>query len=338
MNEKVVTPKISVIIPCYNVEKYLRECLDSVVNQTLKDIEIICVNDGSTDGTQKILEEYEQKDNRILVINKPNGGLSSARNAGMGKVHGEYLAFLDSDDWVDLNFYEKLYNAAKLENADSAIGKTFLYWDKNKIEKISWIDVYVHNLNKNIIDTIADKRFVIYTSVVWNKIYRTELIKNNGLRFIEGGYIEDLPFTFALAMQVNKFVLVPDTALYYRQRDNSIMANLTSGVQFFDVVKAFDNCEKYLQNIDINSKTKKSYKNILDNFRIKDLYIHYFTSPKKYKQELWDEMLKRVDLCNLLFNPYIDKDSVRAGVKILEHIIGNFVRKILYIEIEQKKY
>ena len=335
MSDKYITeiqPKISVIIPCYNVEKYLCKCLDSVVNQTLKDIEIICVNDGSTDGTQKILEEYSKKDDRISLINKPNGGLSSARNAGMEKVHGEYLAFLDSDDWVDLNFYEKLYNAAKLENADSAIGKTFLYWDKNKVEKISWIDVYVHNLNKNIIDTIADKRFVIYTSVVWNKIYRTELIKNNGLRFIEGGYIEDLPFTFALAMRVNKFVLVPDTALYYRQRDNSIMANLTRGVQFFDVVKAFDNCEKYLQKVELDSKIKKSYKNILDNFRIKNLYFYYFTAPKKYKQELWDEMLKRVNVLTVFVNPYTDKDSIRACFKILEHIIGNFVRKILHIK------
>lgn len=125
--------KLTVIIPCYNVEKYLRQCLDSVINQTLKEIEIICVNDGSTDRTQKILEEYSKKDDRILVINKPNGGLSSARNAGMEKMQGEYIAFLDSDDWVDLEFYEKLYNAAKTNNADCAIGKTFLYHNESDI-------------------------------------------------------------------------------------------------------------------------------------------------------------------------------------------------------------
>ena len=133
MSEQVLTPKISVIIPCYNVEKYLRECLDSVVNQTLKDIEIICVNDGSTDGTQKILEEYAQKDDRILLINKPNGGLSLARNTGMEKMRGEYVAFLDSDDWVDLDFYEKLYNAAKQNGADSAIGCTVYFLDEKNI-------------------------------------------------------------------------------------------------------------------------------------------------------------------------------------------------------------
>ena len=103
--------KVSVIVPVYNCEKYLKKCLDSLVNQTLKDIEIICVNDGSTDNSGRILEEYT--DSRIKIITKENGGLSSARNAGIAVAKGEYLGFVDSDDWVDLDFYEKLYNTAK---------------------------------------------------------------------------------------------------------------------------------------------------------------------------------------------------------------------------------
>ena len=105
-------PKVSVIIPVYNVEKYLRECLDSVINQTLKDIEIICVDDGSSDGSLKILEEYAQKDNRIKVLKQEHGGVSCARNLALGGAAGEYMLCLDSDDYLELNTLESLYNRA----------------------------------------------------------------------------------------------------------------------------------------------------------------------------------------------------------------------------------
>lgn len=103
-------PKLSVIVPVYNVEKYLKECINSIINQTLKDIEIICVNDGSTDNSLKILEELSQLDNRIKIINKENGGLASARNAGMKVASGEYYTFIDSDDFIDTNAYETVIN------------------------------------------------------------------------------------------------------------------------------------------------------------------------------------------------------------------------------------
>ena len=101
-------PKISVIVPVYNVEKYLARCLDSIINQTLADIEIICINDGSTDNSLEILNDYAKKDSRIKIIDQTNAGLSCARNAGMQIAQGEYIGFVDSDDWIDLDFYEKL--------------------------------------------------------------------------------------------------------------------------------------------------------------------------------------------------------------------------------------
>ena len=105
-------PKISVIIPVYNVEKYLRECLDSIVNQTFKDIEIICVDDGSTDKSLEILREYEQKDKRIIVISQPNKGVSTARNIGMQQATGKYMMFVDSDDYITQNACELIYNVS----------------------------------------------------------------------------------------------------------------------------------------------------------------------------------------------------------------------------------
>ena len=113
-------PKISVIIPVYNVERFLKKCLESVINQTLSDLEIICINDGSTDKSLSILNSFAQKDNRIIVINQDNQGQSCARNAGLSIATGKYIGFVDSDDWIDLDFYEKLYNTAKKYNADIA--------------------------------------------------------------------------------------------------------------------------------------------------------------------------------------------------------------------------
>ena len=125
-------PKVSVIIPVYNVEKYLSECLDSVVNQTLKDIEIICVNDGSPDGSAAILEEYAQKDNRIKVITQENRGLSEARNSGLKIASGEYIAFLDSDDYIDLKFFEQLYKRGIESNSDVVVCENIYRFSGNK--------------------------------------------------------------------------------------------------------------------------------------------------------------------------------------------------------------
>ncbi len=117
--------KVSVIVPVYNVEKYLEECIESLINQTLTDIEIICINDGSTDNSLKILEELQKKDNRIKIINQKNSGVSSARNNGIENATGEYIGFVDSDDWIDSDYYEKLYNTAKKYNSDIAAGDMY---------------------------------------------------------------------------------------------------------------------------------------------------------------------------------------------------------------------
>ena len=117
----VVRPMISILVPVYNVSKYLRQCLDSLVNQTIKDIEIICVDDGSTDSSHEILEEYAAADSRIVIVTKANGGLPSARNAGLDVAKGKYVGFVDGDDYVDTDMYRKMYNAAVANDADIVV-------------------------------------------------------------------------------------------------------------------------------------------------------------------------------------------------------------------------
>ena len=125
---------ISLIIPVYNVENYLRQCLDSIINQTLKEIEIICINDGSTDSSKQILEEYALKDERIKIINQKNKGAGAARNSGIDAATGEYIGFVDSDDWVNLDAFEKLYNKITRENVDIVFSRYNYVFEDGRIQ------------------------------------------------------------------------------------------------------------------------------------------------------------------------------------------------------------
>ena len=183
MNEK--PPKISVIIPVYNVEKYLRECLDSVVNQTFRNLEILCINDGSTDGSPAILDEYARKDDRIRIINQENRGLAGARNTGLKYFTGEYLIFLDSDDYWELETCEKLLKKAESTGADmvqfryDSFGESTFY----KPEMVEVGDV------SSPVDKIRMNHLV---PNVWLYLFRGDFLRENSLRFHEKWFFEDI--------------------------------------------------------------------------------------------------------------------------------------------------
>lgn len=207
--------KVSVIVPVYNVEKYLKRCLDSLINQTLSDIDIICINDGSKDSSLQILEQYAQKDSRIVIYNQENSGLSVARNTGLEHASGEYIGFVDSDDWVDLDFYEKLYNSAKNNNADIAVADFIREHPNKKPKRLK--------LKEEKIYTTPEDKFMICKvhreGCVWNKIYRTEFIKSINLKFVPKMYYEDRDFTIRSLYFSKKLVTTPNT--YYRYFVNS---------------------------------------------------------------------------------------------------------------------
>ena len=209
--------KISVIVPVYNVETYLRECLDSLINQTFQELELICVNDGSTDSSLEILEEYASKDSRIKIINQTNQGLSAVRNNGLKLATGEFIAFIDSDDWVDLDYFEKLYSVATKNNCD--IAAATIVRKRPKSQKYR-----VHYTEEKICNTLEEKINACNIPVccyVWNKLYRSELVKNNF--FKEGVYFEDVLWTPEVLKQSNKLVTVPDVNYYYRVTKGSIV-------------------------------------------------------------------------------------------------------------------
>jgi len=204
--------RVSIIVPVYNVAEFLPMCMDSLVNQTLQDIEIICVNDGSTDDSLKILRRYAETDSRIKVIDQNNMGLAGARNTGLSFANGEYIGFVDSDDWVDVNWFEKLYNAASVADADIARAPVVKEFPDGESSAVPFNSV-LHDCITSHRDLGINEHFV----VVWNGIYRRKMLMDNHINFIFGLVHEDIPFQAKVSFFANKIVPVDGTAYHYRQ-------------------------------------------------------------------------------------------------------------------------
>jgi len=238
--------KISVVVPVYNTEKYLRKCLDSLINQTFQDIEIICVNDGSTDNSAKILEEYPQ----IKVITQENKGLSEARNAGIRAANTEYIGFVDSDDWVEPNFYEKLYDSITKNNADIActtikrrVNKFRVKYEEEKIYTDLDEKIKVCGLPKS--------------SYVWNKLYKTEIVKQN--EFTPKVYFEDMLWTPNILKQSDKLVTVSGTMYHYRVNSSSIVKKCPSKKKQEDFYNAKKTLVKFFDDNQIKLAESERY-------------------------------------------------------------------------------
>ncbi len=248
-------PKVSIIVPIYNVDKYLSECLTSLTNQTLKDIEIICINDGSTDNSLEVLKNFASKDSRIKVINnQQNEGPSIARNIGMQTATGDYIGFVDSDDWIAPDFYEKLYSAITSHDVDIACA-TIIRKRKNSSK------YRVLYKEQKIYKTLEDKlRIINYPkcSYVWNKLYKANKIKN--IPFKKGIYFEDVYWTLEVLKRSNKIITVPNTSYFYRVNLESIVKRVKDPKRQLD----FYNSQKFVVNFyeEKGIKLAKKYQNI----------------------------------------------------------------------------
>lgn len=228
-------PKVSVLIPVYNVEKYLEQCLDSIINQTFTDIEIICVNDGSTDKSGEILKRYAAKDNRIKIVNKKNGGLPSARNAGINAAKGEYLSFVDSDDYIQPDMIEKLYDAAVKTNAEIVICGANIFPETPRAN--GWLYTVLSPQEEYYEKCSDDLLFKNPASrpFIWRTFVSKALIDRNKFRLREDIHIgEDNAFQFRIYPKANGIALIPDKLYNYRWfREDSLM----NSVVYKDVEK-----------------------------------------------------------------------------------------------------
>lgn len=217
--------KISIIVPIYNVEKYLSRCLDSLTGQTLKEIEILAVDDGSTDSSAAILSEYAAKDSRIKILTKQNGGLSDARNFAFPYIQGEYVGFIDSDDYVDLEMYEVMYNKAIKTSSDIVECNLHHTWEDHEDTEIG----------KEIIN--PKEMIMNGRSVVWNKIYKTSWLLNTGVVFPKGLIYEDVNFYCKIVPFLGKISYVEEPFVHYVQRSSSINNYQTlKTMQIFDIL------------------------------------------------------------------------------------------------------
>jgi len=212
--------KISIIVPVYNVEPYLMKCVNSILNQTLENIEIILVNDGSKDKSGDICDEYKKKDNRVVVIHKENGGLSSARNAGLEIAAGELIGFIDGDDWIETDYFEILYDGIKNHNADISVMHLTKVANHEKIEfktkrKEEWVEFTCYKAMESF---FADD-FIGYSAC--NKLYRSNLFE--GIKYPEGMLMEDKATTYKLIHKTNLVVVNLSEKYHYYLRSDGIM-------------------------------------------------------------------------------------------------------------------
>ncbi|MCM1265222.1 MAG: glycosyltransferase [Candidatus Gastranaerophilales bacterium] len=272
-------PKVSVIVPAYNVEKYLARCLDSLIFQTLGDIEIICVNDGSSDSSADILARYAERDNRIKVVYQENYGMSAARNLGLKYASGEFIGFVDADDFIDKNYYEYLYDAVILNNADIACASVIRENEKKKYTLIEY--------TKN--ECFADVKLKFENAklpqycFVWNKIYRRDSLVKQDLSFIDGMLYEDMIYTPDVLLNLGKMVTVSGTYYHYWKNENSAIkidtdesrANKLYAKQYLLKI-----CRE--NNIKLCNRDNLEYKMDYNFLGIKLFKVYKYRTLKKY--------------------------------------------------------
>ena len=285
--------KISIIVPIYNAEKYLKICVDSIINQTYSNIEILLVNDGSKDNSLELCKEYEKKDNRIRTIDKINGGPGSAKNAGVENATGDYIGFVDSDDYIENDMFEILYNLCEENNAEISMvdfrkiidGKPMDYPNSTgEIVKYNRI----HAMQK----LLADKDIKNYS---WNKLFKKQVFNN--VRFPESGYYEDVEVTVKLLENINCLVHQKVCKYNYVQRDNSIV-NSKSYDKLKDFVKVTKDRYEYLENKyeELNSYNAVGY--------VANMVLVYKYSIAYGIKELYEDFEKNYELFSKLVNTY----------------------------------
>ena len=312
MEEKL----ISIIIPVYNTEKYLEKCIKSVLNQSIKNIEVILIDDGSTDGSGIICDKYAKIDNRIIVIHQENKGVSTARNAGIQKSTGEYIGFVDADDYIESNMFEILCNNINNCNSDIVICNYNLI-KKNKVQGKNFRNIKEIITREKFLYNMANNTF---NGFLWNKLYKKSIILKNNLKLDEKiSYCEDFVFNVEYSQFVNKASVVNYRLYNYVQRKESVVNRAFSSKRL-DVLNSYNKIIDKLKNYNTsivrkyeilyteeairleNLYLKSKYRNEYDYKIIKDAKRKYFKKVIFYKNLT---LKQRIKFYIIYFFPYI---------------------------------
>ena len=320
-------PRLSVIVPVYNMEQYLRKCLDSIVNQTARDIEVICVNDGSKDKSQAILDEYAKKDRRIKVLKKSNGGLSSARNAGLKVAKARYVTFVDSDDWIEPDTYECVL--AHINGADLVAFGTNVVGDA-MIDRRSADDEY-YRVKYEGLHKLNDSMRLNMDVAAWNKVYRRDIIEEKRIDFPEGLLYEDYSFFWKYIVHCKNAFFIKERKYNYLRRDGSIMQSTFSGSRrAIEHLRVFDGILRYYESCGLMSNMELR---TLDSMFLNCFWFAYGNSPQKLKMKVLreasciaDRMISSDRIITALKQRRYDKVDTRkaysAKVRMLSRILG----------------
>lgn len=280
------TPKVSIVVPIYNVERYLRQCLDSLVGQTLQDIEIICVNDGSKDSSPQIIDEYVKKDTRVKVITKENTGYGNSMNRGFDMATGEYIGIVESDDYADANMFENLYRTASENQLDVVKSGYYFYYSVPK-ERNEKVEIVSHVMANKTFYPAADFQsnmemveFYNIKPTIWSAIYRKDFIRENGIRFNEtpGASFQDASFNFKVMALAKRVQLVRDAYLHYRQDNENSSVNSKGKV--FCVCDEYEEMQRFL---DTNPYNRDRLEKVCRRIKYDSYMWNYERLTPKYK-------------------------------------------------------
>lgn len=327
--------EISVVVPVYNVEEYLKECLDSIVNQTFTDLEIICVNDGSKDNSLQILNEYAKKDDRIIVIDQENGGHAVATNVGIDKATGKYLFLMDSDDKLKLDALELTYNAAEEKQVDFVLFQAINYDDEKdefyEDENYS-MNALAEHVGENIFsfDDLGDLALRIAVTP-WTKLYNREFIEKSQIRFAEGLIFEDNIFFFEVLIQAKRIYFLKEHLFYRRWYESS--STMAGDLRFTDSIAIstmmIDVFEKY-------GKLDDLFKQRLYNRKVSLSIIRFGQIKPEFKEIFFDEMQKNFGywISDNEFYEYLQSLMIPRNKFLLESILKSETAQELEYLIE----
>lgn len=289
---------VSMIIPVYNVEKYIRKCLDSVEKQTYQNLEVIIINDGSPDQSQLIIDEFCERNQNFQCFITENHGLGGARNIGMSKANGEYICFLDSDDYVKPEFVEKLVERAQIDQSDIVVCNNIDYYENQNREEISK-QTYRHNP----ISLLEDKKILFNRVCAWGKLYRKELF--DGLSYVSREWYEDMRLTPKLYARASKISYVDEPLLYYVIRDGSIMTSANAG-RNLEIIDAFEDLHSYFIKVGLYEELKDELEFLmLDHVLVSAITRVLLTKDTK-KKEIIAQLQQYLETYDHLDeNPYI---------------------------------
>ena len=334
--------KVSIIMSFYNIEKYLRVAIDSVLNQNLQEFELICINDGSTDYSLAVVQEYAEKDERIKIITYDESkGQAYARNKGIDIAKGKYIGFVDGDDWIEPDMFEKLYENAEKNKTEVSFCSTILYNEfsqecdfQNRYYNLSLIPsefdnkVFSHKDTKNLLTGSLNV-------ALWNKIYRLDFMNKNKIRFPEGFIYEDMPFFYDVWFNAKKISLIRDFCYYYRiNRAGSTMSKV--GNKVLDRVEMVALTYEMFKKLDYFDEIKTQ----VAAWIIDDLFHRYTLVEAKYRKEfffLMKKLFKNLDLTN------VDKEQLskcycyKEYLNTIEMHYDDFLRTITDTYVRAKK-